>query len=70
MKEGTGGLSPPMTKRFTGFGAELVHRPGANKNSPCAYARSRWTVWVRVVLEGYLVCTRGGQKTSSGAQKC
>lgn len=33
MKEGTGGLSPPMTKRLAGFGAELVPRPGANKNA-------------------------------------
>lgn len=36
MKEGTGGLSSPVAKRLTGFGAELVHlvcRPGASKNT-------------------------------------
>lgn len=33
MKEGTSGLSSSMAKRLTGFGAELVHRPGVSKNT-------------------------------------
>lgn len=73
MKEGTSGLSSPMAKRLTGFGAELVHlvcRPGASKNTvhvPMLGAGEQRGV--RIVLEGYLVCTWGGQKTSSRAQK-
>lgn len=34
IKEGTGGLSPPMAERLTSFGAELAYRHGASKTQP------------------------------------